>query len=127
MLSFQQTNEFLSYFVGKSNNDETLTLSKSETLELTYLIYPPRAARVASDRQSTWMNPIIDGEEASKMKGRVNGTEFCMSTEYNILLTQGMQETNMMYVKSPYFCSFCSFSTIVELNISYSTQVFIHV
>ncbi|XP_060065291.1 uncharacterized protein LOC132545613 [Ylistrum balloti] len=44
-------------------------LKKSEVLELVFYIYVPKATGLKNTRQSTWMNPIIDGVEARKLLG----------------------------------------------------------
>ena len=42
---------------------------KHETLEITFQIYPPSGCAIENRRKSTWLNPIIDGEEAMKLMG----------------------------------------------------------
>ncbi|XP_064607645.1 uncharacterized protein LOC135472195 [Liolophura sinensis] len=44
-------------------------LYKKEVMEVLYHIYPPAATNLSQYRKSTWMNPIIDGEEAKKLLG----------------------------------------------------------
>ncbi|XP_021364043.1 uncharacterized protein LOC110457203 isoform X3 [Mizuhopecten yessoensis] len=61
-------------------------LKKSEMLELVFYIYVPKATGLKNTRQSTWMNPIIDGVEARKLLGfsslskkellKLSGSEF---------------------------------------------------
>ena len=46
-------------------------MTKNQALELVFQIYPPNAAGKADVRKSTWMSPIIDGEEAIKMLGTI--------------------------------------------------------
>ena len=47
-------------------------LHKHEVLEIAFQIYPPRGTGIINTRKSTWLNPIIDGEEAIKLVG-----EYC--------------------------------------------------
>ncbi len=44
-------------------------LYKHEVLEVTFQIYPPRGTGIINQRKSTWMNPIVNGEEANKLMG----------------------------------------------------------
>lgn len=37
--------------------------------DIIYYIYPPKATKLKSTRKSTWMNPIVDGEDALRLKG----------------------------------------------------------
>ncbi|XP_013402255.1 uncharacterized protein LOC106167906 [Lingula anatina] len=57
-----------SVFRGKSMKNKR-GLHKEEALELTFQIYVPEATGLQNRRKSTWMNPIIDGEEAWKLQG----------------------------------------------------------
>ena len=38
-------------------------------MDIIYFIYPPVATKVKSTRMSTWLNPMVDGEDAMKLKG----------------------------------------------------------
>ena len=40
-------------------------------MDIIYYIYPPVASKVKSTRISTWLNPVVDGEDAMKLKGEV--------------------------------------------------------
>ncbi|XP_061169939.1 uncharacterized protein LOC133179172 [Saccostrea echinata] len=58
-------------------------LLKPEVMELVFYIYTPRATGLPNLRQSTWLNPIIDGVEARKLianasnkKGQTKRSEF---------------------------------------------------
>ncbi|KAK3099265.1 hypothetical protein FSP39_001865 [Pinctada imbricata] len=44
-------------------------LLKNEVLEMVFYIYVPKATGLPMTRQSTWLNPIIDGVEARKLIG----------------------------------------------------------
>lgn len=44
-------------------------LLKPEVMELVFYIYTPKATGLPNNRQSTWLNPIIDGVEAKKLIG----------------------------------------------------------
>ena len=44
-------------------------LQKHQVMELTFQLYPPAATGIKDSRKSTWMNPIVDGEEGNKMLG----------------------------------------------------------
>ena len=39
-------------------------------MNLLFYIYVPQATGLKNTRQSTWMNPIIDGVEAKKLLGK---------------------------------------------------------
>ena len=45
-------------------------LFKQEVLEITFQIYPLKGTGLQSNRKSTWLNPIVDGEEAVKLSGQ---------------------------------------------------------
>lgn len=45
-------------------------LLKHEVMELVFYIYTPKATGLPNNRQSTWLNPIIDGVEAKKLIGQ---------------------------------------------------------
>lgn len=53
--------------LGQTNKKRGL--KKSEMLELVFYIYVPKATGLKNTRQSTWMNPIIDGVEARRLLG----------------------------------------------------------
>lgn len=58
-------------------------LRKSDVLELVWYIYVPKAAGLPSMRQSTWLNPIIDGVEARKLiAGKTNKKGKIIRSEY---------------------------------------------
>ena len=42
---------------------------KNTVMDIIYFIYPPVATKVKSTRMSTWLNPMVDGEDAMKLKG----------------------------------------------------------
>ncbi|VDI84090.1 Hypothetical predicted protein [Mytilus galloprovincialis] len=54
-------------FQGQASSKKGLR--KSDLLELVWYIYVPKAAGLPNMRQSTWLNPIIDGVEARKLIG----------------------------------------------------------
>lgn len=37
--------------------------------DIIYYIYPPPATKLKSTRKSTWINPVVDGEDALRLKG----------------------------------------------------------
>jgi len=45
----------------------TSSLTKSQVIELLFYIYPPSASGVSTVQTSSWMNPIIRGQEANKL------------------------------------------------------------
>jgi hypothetical protein len=45
-------------------------------MDIIYYIYPPVASKVKSTRISTWLNPVVDGEDAMKLKGEVYFNKF---------------------------------------------------
>ena len=45
-------------------------------MELTFHLYPPAATGIKNNRKSTWMNPIVDGEEGNKILGLCALTSF---------------------------------------------------
>lgn len=45
-------------------------LLKPEVMEIVFYIYTPKATGLPNVRQSTWLNPIIDGVEARKLIGQ---------------------------------------------------------
>ena len=45
------------------------SLQKHQVMELTFHLYPPAATGIKNNRKSTWMNPIVDGEEGNKILG----------------------------------------------------------
>ena len=49
---------------------------KSDVVEISFQIYVPRGTKLENTRQSTWMNPLIKGEEAMKLIGK-KGKLFC--------------------------------------------------
>ena len=44
-------------------------LKKQDAMNLLFYIYVPQATGLKHVRQSTWMNPLIDGVEAKKLLG----------------------------------------------------------
>lgn len=68
-------------FQGQASSKKGLR--KNDVLELIWYIYVPKATGLPSMRQSTWLNPIIDGVEARKLivgkttkRGGVTRSEF---------------------------------------------------
>lgn len=45
---------------------------KQEVIDLIFYIYVPKATGLTNTRQSTWMNPIINGVEARKLMGNLH-------------------------------------------------------
>ncbi|XP_059149561.1 uncharacterized protein LOC131936546 [Physella acuta] len=54
---------------GQAIKRENQGLKKKELLDMVFYIYVPPATSLKGTRQSTWMNPIIDGQEARKLLG----------------------------------------------------------
>lgn len=44
--------------------------TKSDIVDITFQIYIPRGTNLKNTRKSTWMNPLINGEEAVKLIGK---------------------------------------------------------
>ena len=44
--------------------------SKAEMVNIAFQIYVPKGTNLSNTRQSTWMNPLINGEEAVKLIGK---------------------------------------------------------
>ncbi|CAH1778109.1 unnamed protein product [Owenia fusiformis] len=53
----------------KGKNRKGKGLIRQEVLELTFTIYVPPGTGLTDTRKSTWMNPLIDGEEGNKLRG----------------------------------------------------------
>ncbi|XP_070198029.1 uncharacterized protein [Littorina saxatilis] len=54
---------------GETLSRKSSGLKRQEILDVVFYIYTPRAAGLENTRQSTWMNPIIDGVEARRLIG----------------------------------------------------------
>ena len=54
--------------VGKHRGKRT-TLKKREVLDVVFEIYKPEGTGIINDRKSTWLHPIVDGEDAMKLLG----------------------------------------------------------
>lgn len=57
-------------------------LLKPEVMELVFYIYTPKATGLPNNRQSTWLNPIIDGVEAKKLIGQSAKLGSQLSTDF---------------------------------------------
>lgn len=57
-------------------------LLKPEVMELVFYIYTPKATGLPNNRQSTWLNPIIDGVEAKKLIGQSAKYGSQLSTDF---------------------------------------------
>ncbi|KAF6029011.1 IQCM [Bugula neritina] len=55
-------------FKGKPRSKKT-TFKKREVLDVVFEIYKPEGTGIINDRKSTWLHPIVDGEDAMKMLG----------------------------------------------------------
>lgn len=42
--------------------------TKAQIVEIAFQIYVPKGTKLTDTRKSTWLNPIIDGDEAAMMK-----------------------------------------------------------
>ncbi|XP_069129454.1 uncharacterized protein [Argopecten irradians] len=71
-------------------------LKKSEMLELVFYIYVPKATGLKNTRQSTWMNPIIDGVEARKLLG------FSSSSKKELLKISGFANEKGEIIRSEF-------------------------
>ena len=49
--------------------------------DIVYYIYPPSGTGLPSSRQSTWIHPIIDGEDETA----IQGTPFLESIDINLV------------------------------------------
>ncbi|GFN84968.1 abnormal spindle-like microcephaly-associated protein homolog [Plakobranchus ocellatus] len=54
---------------GQSAKRESKGLKKKELMDMIFYIYTPTATGLKNTRQSTWMSPIIEGQEARKLLG----------------------------------------------------------
>lgn len=54
--------------IGKARGKRT-TLKKREVLDVVFEIYKPEGTGIVNDRKSTWLHPIVDGEDALKLVG----------------------------------------------------------
>ena len=45
------------------------SVEKDAMLDLIYYIYPPKGSRLKSTRKSTWLNPVVNGEDALRLRG----------------------------------------------------------
>ncbi|XP_067949700.1 uncharacterized protein [Watersipora subatra] len=55
-------------FRGSPRGNRT-TLKKREVLDVVFEIYKPEGTGIINDRKSTWLHPIVDGEDAMKLIG----------------------------------------------------------
>lgn len=55
-------------FKAKPRGKRT-TLNKREVLDIVFEIYKPEGTGIFNDRRSTWLHPIVDGEDAMKLLG----------------------------------------------------------
>lgn len=42
--------------------------SKAQVVEIAFQIYVPKGTKLTDTRKSTWLNPIVDGDEAAMIK-----------------------------------------------------------
>ena len=42
--------------------------TKAQIVEIAFQIYVPKGTKLKDTRKSTWMNPLVDGDEAAMMK-----------------------------------------------------------
>ena len=42
--------------------------TKAQIVEIAFQIYVPKGTKLSSTRKSTWLNPIVDGDEAAMIK-----------------------------------------------------------
>ncbi|GFS11314.1 abnormal spindle-like microcephaly-associated protein homolog [Elysia marginata] len=54
---------------GQSSKRDSKGLKKKELMDMIFYIYTPSATQLKGTRQSTWMSPIIEGQEARKLLG----------------------------------------------------------
>lgn len=45
------------------------SLTKEMVFDVIYYIYPPKATGLETSRKSTWIRPIIDGEDETAIQG----------------------------------------------------------
>lgn len=62
------------------------TLKKREVLDIVFEIYKPEGTGIKNDRRSTWLHPIIDGEDAMKLLGELpnNTAHLCLSNTQEV-------------------------------------------
>lgn len=60
------------FFSKEDFNKPNLMLKEREVSEIVFMIYVPRGTGLEAKnvRKSTWLNPLVDGEEARKMMGK---------------------------------------------------------
>lgn len=67
-------NFFLNFFkhfysVVYKRKANSTSISKRAMFDIIYYIYPPKATKLKSTRKSTWINPIVGGEDALRLRG----------------------------------------------------------
>ena len=73
-------------FSGQANRAGR-NLLKHEVLEITFQLYPPKGTGIGNTRKSTWMYPIINGEEAVKLIGTYQN--LCVPRESSVYVYCG--------------------------------------
>ncbi|KAI0211917.1 hypothetical protein LSAT2_003224 [Lamellibrachia satsuma] len=81
-------------FRGKPRLDRGLY--KNEVMEVMFQLYPPRGTGLSNVRRSTWMSPLVDGEEALKLLGHpdVEPTDFETCWRMMVEMYQREQENS---------------------------------
>eukprot|EP00057_Strongylocentrotus_purpuratus_P014901 XP_011669375.1 PREDICTED: UPF0329 protein ECU05_1680/ECU11_0050-like [Strongylocentrotus purpuratus] len=91
--SQREINNALLGATKKDFNKPNLMLKEREVSEIVFMIYVPRGTGLEAKnvRKSTWLNPLVDGEEARKMMGNdeVKNVELSKSLQ---LVFNSMQE-----------------------------------
>jgi len=61
-------------FLSKKKKHSPTALSQEDVIEIAFYIYIPVGARMENQntRSSTWLTPIIEGEEGLKLIGKMN-------------------------------------------------------
>lgn len=66
--------------LGVSKHDVHM-YTKSDIVDITFQIYIPRGTNLKNTRKSTWMNPLINGEEAVKLIGKKGNVIICLENQ----------------------------------------------
>ena len=46
-----------------------MSLNKTIVLDIIHYIYPPASTKLKSTRKSAWLNPVVDNDDALRLKG----------------------------------------------------------
>ena len=91
--NIKQVKYLINLYVPIGQASSKKGLRKSDVLELVWYIYIPKAAGLPSMRQSTWLNPIIDGVEARKLIGMYHTVIKLIGMYHTVTKLIGMYHT----------------------------------